>query len=241
MEKTDLPDDFDSQQEQPEAPVEQQPVDVDALLRSAEVRLGGFDAQATGRALRLSDRSIKFGLCLLAGMSATAAARMVGFAGEGSVLRSSASKCARSKAMQAFLKAAKEHQAGVSEAPLTEGEKLRILARGARGANPAVQIRATLAHHEIERDLAQQDPEDFDPEKQLLEIASISPTAAAEIAGRYGFSLDSLPADIRAQAEGHQEQLAKNWIRDNPAEAKAYADFFLRPFSPVKAANGAAA
>src|SRR6516165_2928501 len=74
-------------------------VDIDKVLASSEVQLAGFDPWATGKALGRSERAVKFGLALLTGATKTASAKIAGFPGDGAVLRSAASKAARTRSM----------------------------------------------------------------------------------------------------------------------------------------------
>jgi hypothetical protein len=60
-----------------------------------------------------------------------------------------------------------------------------------------------------------------------LEIAAHSPELAAQLATENGISLDFLEGDMRRRGGGDVNELAFNWIRDNPQRAKELADFFV--------------
>ncbi|QWG16126.1 hypothetical protein KMZ68_13840 [Bradyrhizobium sediminis] len=185
--------------------------DVDAIIAEGRAQQGGdFDAWKVGRSLGMSDQKIRMGIGLLTGMNATAAAKAAGYLGEGNALRSAASKTARSKGMQSFLKAAADHRAGKPDAPLTDAEKLKELARLARSNNPQMQVRAIEAHTQLQEDMGMREkaPVDHDPVNTLREIAALSPLCAVvadELARIHGINFSSAQTLAMPSAEAKQQ------------------------------------
>src|SRR4029077_10254754 len=118
--------------------------------------------------------------------------------------RSAASKAARSKAMESFLKAAREHKAGVADGPLDDQERLKILAGLSRASNPAIQTRAVLAYHQLERDIANRaNASQRDTLDILQDIGLHAPELAAQLAAEQGISFEFTDAERRQRAEKH--------------------------------------
>ena len=153
--------------------------------------------------------------------------------------------------MRAFLKAAKEYKAGISDLPLSDQEKLQILARNARASNPAIQTRAVLAHAQLERE--QNTPTEkstTDILDEFREIGALHTDLMAAVVTSFATPYGSqahiemvrrLPPEVMARAAKHRETIAKDWISDNAAAAKALAEFWLRPSSnviPINQLNG---
>jgi len=202
---------------------------LDALLGGAEVDLGDFDPWQVGNSLGMSPKQIRYGIGLLSGKSDYLAAQAAGYTQTGQDLRSGASKAKRTKQMQAFLQRAKDYKAGVVDRPLSQEERRRILAKGARGGNEQLAVRAVLADHEI----AQSEPKDNilgDPRDTLLELIVLDPKMGAQLAGDSGIALDDLKLspEIKSEAAAHQARIARTWIRDNPRQAREIAHLWLQ-------------
>ena len=105
-------------------------------------------------------------------------------------------------------------------AGLSEEEKVEALA-----AHPAIGQKTGLST----RSAAEQGTDD-DP-TVLAELAELSPEIAAQLATETGAPLDWLPTEVLVRGTAHLEQLAGNWIRDNPARAIELARYWLQPAS----------
>lgn len=184
--------------------------DAAALIDATEKRFAGLDLWGVGRGLKMSDRNIRMGLLLLAGLDATPAARGAGFNGTGSALRSAASKVSRSKRMGTFLQTARQHENGLTESftSMSDEELDRLqeeIASGKRGG--AVQLRAIIeckAERRRKADDAKGRGEDaeHDPLVTLRAIARLSPLSAVvadELARFYNIEFRS--ADVLAGPE----------------------------------------
>lgn len=185
-------------------------IDVDAFIREAcgALVLNGFEPLKAGRALGMSDKAIQFAVGLLQGRNATDALRAIGHKAGGSVLRSAASKMARSPRVRKFLAQAAEHKAGLDNTPLDDDAKLKILAGLARSDNPAIQIRAVEAHRQQQNDIAARgrdgvtNPDPLDTLRQIAVLSPLCATLADELARVHNikFSSADLPAPPASEA-----------------------------------------
>ncbi len=165
-------------------------------------------SKATAEALGLTELQTRFALALLAGNDQTASMRIAcGLPLDGTKapasFRSKASKAANSPKVGRFLELAREAQKnGPADKPLTDVEKLQILARLARSSNPQNATRAVLAHAQLQADMnaAEKQAElDRDPVDILKELSKASPLCsvlADELARIHG--LDFRSADVLA-------------------------------------------
>src|SRR5262249_30517084 len=135
-------------------------IDIDRLLADCGRLYRGFDPFAIGRSLGMSDTAIRMGVALLSGLNATDALVASGRHGDPktSTFRSKASQGASTKQMTRFLAAAKQHRP--EHSPLTSSEKLSILGELARSQNPSIQVRATVAHSQLESELDERSSKD---------------------------------------------------------------------------------
>jgi hypothetical protein len=155
----------------------------------------------------LTDLQFKFAMARLKGANKTQAARVAGYQGGDSPLRSQAVKVSNSAKVQAFLKWAETSGAGLPDDPCDAGELKRILSRHARGDDRNTAIRAAEVLHRINAaEIDANADQRSDPLATLRRIAEHSPELAQALAEQHG--LDWTPpanGPAKPGAEANQQ------------------------------------
>ena len=186
----------------------------------------------TAAQLGASDLQTKFACAKHRGCSNTEAARQAGYEADSDGMRSAGYRAMRSNSVERLLAFAASEGGGYG-GEVDRDEAKRILSSLARGSDPRVRISAVEQLNKMaEADRQQQDAEDEPtPKEALAELAALSPEIAAHLAAETGAPLDWLPTEVLVRGTAHLEQLAGNWIRDNPARAIELARYWLQPSS----------
>ena len=184
----------------------------------------------TAGQLGASPLQARFACAKHRGCSNTEAARQAGYKAEGDGIRSAGYRAMRSNIVERLLAFAASEGGGYG-GEVDRDEARRILSSLARGSDPSIRISAIDKLTKMdEADRQQHAAEDEPtPKEALAELAELSPEIAAQLAAETGAPLDWLPTEVLVRGTAHLEQLAGNWIRDNPARAIELARYWLQP------------
>jgi hypothetical protein len=191
----------------------------------------------TAEQLGASALQTKFACAKHRGCSNTEAARQAGYKADGDGIRSAGYRAMRSNLVERLLAFAAGEDGGYG-GEVDRDEAKRILSSLARGSDPRVRISAVEQINKMDAqeraELAVKEPGDCRP--VLQELVALSPSIAAAVIAEtnapvgsqaHNDMLKSVPPEVMSKAAQHQEEIARNWIRDHAAEAKACADFWL--------------
>lgn len=144
--------------------------------REAQNALEPFDIETAGVEIGATPLQVAFVKARLQGMNRTRAAKAAGYSGEGSSLRSAASKIERSPAVRTLLKMADERGAGIPDLPSDRRSRRKLLAKMMHGADKDLSIKAIAA---LEKMDAEENAEEAgDPADTLRQIADMAPMLA---------------------------------------------------------------
>jgi len=152
------------------------------------------------------------------------AARDAGYAGDDDSIRQAGSRAAKTTAVMAMLAMAAAETGGGHDGNVSRAEAKSILSRLARGSDPNVRIKAFESLNKIESQEQEQRASEAnghrEPAEILREIASISPALAMLIAAQDGIEFAVTDEDRAAYAQ-RRADLARRWMQDHSAEARA--------------------
>lgn len=157
------------------------------LLATFDGQYPGFDAWAVGRARKMEDRLILFGIGLLCGVGQSHAAKLAGFPqSKPASLSGKASRAAKTERMKGFLAAARQHRESnrhlVAKAPeLTDARKLEMYAEMAESPDPNVRRIGLAGHTALKNDIDKRNPaqtpgaDDFNPHRFCDAFYAVDP------------------------------------------------------------------